>query len=222
MKQLFPSYPVHSARAVFFALVFLFSMNEAYGSDGIAMHTDLNASNASEAVRQTIDWVEDNRDNKKLPFAVIDKKNSGVFVFDQKGKFVAAGPVLLGISKKDRIDPKTLNYRLSQITADKRVTPSGRYTAVIGKDHRGKELLWVDYEYAIALHPVANVPGQNRRTRLKTKTHKDNRITWGCINVSPILFKTVISPIFKERGGIVYVLPEEPANKGIMQIVDKG
>ncbi|MCG8344345.1 MAG: hypothetical protein MI685_04160, partial [Chlorobiales bacterium] len=145
-----------------------------------------------------------------------------VFVFDQKGKFVAAGPVLLGISKKDRIDPKTLNYRLSQITADKRVTPSGRYTAVIGKDHRGKELLWVDYEYAIALHPVANVPGQNRKTRLKTKTHKDNRITWGCINVSPILFKTVISPIFKERGGIVYVLPEEPANKGIMQIVDKG
>ncbi len=179
------------------------------------------ATNPSEAVKETIEWVKDKKDNRKLPYAVIDKTYSDVYVFDRKGNYIASGPVLLGISRLDRIDPKTLKYNLSQISKEKRVTPSGRYLSFIGKDHRGKELLWLDYKYAIALHPVANVPGQNRRTRLKTKTHKDNRITWGCINVEPNLFKGVISPMFKRRGGMVYVLPEEPENKGIMQIVDK-
>lgn len=180
------------------------------------------ASDPSEAVQESVEWVRDKKDNQKLPYAVIDKSYSGVYVFDDKGKFIAAGPVLLGIAKRDRIDPKTLNYKLSQITPDKRVTPSGRYRSFLGKDRRGKELLWVDYQYAIAIHPVADVRGQNRKTRLKTKTHSDNRITWGCINVDPELFKNVITPLFQERGGMVYVLPEEPENRGILQIVDKG
>ena len=58
MKQLFSFFPAYSAKALLFAFALLFSMNEAYGSDGIAMHRDFTTSNASDAVKQTIDWVQ--------------------------------------------------------------------------------------------------------------------------------------------------------------------
>lgn len=201
-----------------FAFVFLFCMEDVYSGDSVEKNIDFSASNASEVVKQTVLWIQKNGDNRYLPFAIIDKNNPGIFVFDTESKLVASEPVLLGIAKYDRIDPKTLDSKLSEITVDKRVTPSGRYRAVLGEDHLGKEMLWVDPEYAIALHPVINVPGQNREARLKTKTPKDNRITWGCINVSPTLFETIISPMFKKWGGVVYILPEEPENEGFIQI----
>lgn len=210
----------YGARAALLAFAFLFCMDDAHSSDSAEDNIDFSASSASEAVKQAVDWIQDRRDNRYLPFAIIDKNNSGIFVFDTKSKFLASGPVLLGIARYDRIDPKTLNSSLSKIAADQRVTPSGRYWAILGKDHNGKEMLWIDPEYAIALHPVVDVPGQKRKTRLKTETSKDNRITWGCINVSPVLFETIITPVFKEKGGMIYILPEEPENKGLMQIGD--
>ncbi len=163
---------------------------------------------ASEEVRKTVKWIKKRKDNMKLPYAIIDKKNAHIYIFDPKSKILDSGPVLLGIAKADKIDPKTLNAPLSAIGKNDRVTPSGRYRSIIGKDHKGKEVLWVDTKYAIALHKVANVPGQKRIVRLNSATSEDNRITWGCINVSVPLFKKVISPLFKPKTGMVYILPE--------------
>lgn len=176
---------------------------------------------ASEEVRKTVSWVKENKDNQHLPYAIIDKKNAHIFVFDAKSRIVDHGPVLLGIAKTDRIDPKTLNAPLSSIGKKDRVTPSGRYHSVIGPDHRGKDVLWVDTKYAVALHPVVNVPGQKRRTRLQSTTSTDNRITWGCINVSVPLFKNVLSPLFKSTAGIVYILPEAAPVEQLLASKDK-
>lgn len=165
-------------------------------------------STASEEVQKTYRWIEKEKDNRKLPFAIIDKKNAHIYVFDEKGKIIDTGPVLLGIAKADKIDPKTLKKPLSRIGKDERVTPSGRYQSVVGPDHRGKQVLWVDPQFAIALHPVVNVPGQNRFTRIESSSVDDNRITWGCINVPVPLFKKVITPLFKPKSGFVYILPE--------------
>ena len=70
--------------------------------------------------------------------------------------------------------------------------------------------LWVDYKTAISLHAVivAN-PNQHRFERLKSPTPKDNRITFGCINVPAAFYKNVVSPAFKGTSGIVYILPEK-------------
>lgn len=185
-------------------LLLLFSMNSTSSSAKNPEYLDV----ASEEVRKTVSWVKKNKDNRQLPYAIIDKKNAHIFVFNAKSKIVGHGPVLLGIAKADRIDPKTYKAPLSQIGKEDRVTPSGRYVSVLGPDHKGKEVLWVDTKYAVALHPVVNVPGQKRRTRLQSVTPADNRITWGCINVSVPLFKNVVSPLFKPKAGIVYILPE--------------
>lgn len=176
---------------------------------------------ASEEVRKTVSWVKKNKDNRTLPYAIIDKKNAHIFVFDAKSKIVDHGPVLLGIAKADRIDPKTLKAPLSSIGKKDRVTPSGRYHSVLGPDHRGKEVLWIDPVYAIALHPVANVPGQRRKTRLQSATAEDNRITWGCINISSPLFKSVLSPLFKPQAGFVYILPESSPVEHLLATKEK-
>lgn len=164
---------------------------------------------ASEDVKITFRRIMKTNDNNKLPFAIIDKKNAAMFVFNAYGSPLSSGPVLLGISRCDTIDPKTLNAKLGDISSEKRVTPSGKYQAQIGKDLHGKELLWVTYDYAIAIHPVIEVPGQQRRRRLQSQSAEDNRITWGCINALPSFYETIISPVFRPKGGIVYVLPEE-------------
>lgn len=181
--------------------------------------THFGASNGSAAVKKALAWINATNDNKKLPFALIDKSNAKIFIFHANGMPVASEPVLLGASKLDNINPNTLNAKLRDITAEDRVTPAGRYRARTGRDLHGRELLWIDYDYAIAIHPVAPVPGQQRAVRLQSPTPEDNRITWGCINASASFYKTVISPLFRPKGGIVYVLPEE---KTVDDYIDKG
>ena len=183
----------------------------AYGGENPTDTTRFRVTNAEKAVDRTLSWIGDTNDNKQLPFALIDKKNAKIFVFQANGTPVASASVLLGIARLDRINPGTLNAKLGDITAEDRVTPAGRYRARTGRDLHGRELLWVDYDYAIAIHPVAEVAGQQRTVRLQSATPDDNRITWGCINASASFYKTVISPLFKPKGGIVYILPEEIA-----------
>ncbi|TLU83392.1 MAG: hypothetical protein FDX30_10195 [Chlorobium sp.] len=201
-------YLCYRAKNILLVFLFLFCSTYAFGSEISSFDYLSSKSDASEEVRYTLSWILDSADNDNLPFAVIDKKNAEIFVFNNDGKFLVSEPVLIGISKSDIIDPKTLNASLSAISEAKRVTPAGRFISMIGSDKHGKQLLWVDYEFAIALHPVIDVPGQDRRRRLITKTCQDKRITWGCINVSPALFQNVIIPLFQKKG-IVYILPEE-------------
>lgn len=211
----------HTLRTTFLlpVLLLLFSLGStnSHAKDSEGIDIDF----ASEEVQKTVSWVKKNKDNRKLPYAIIDKKNAHIFVFDAKSKIVDHGPVLLGIAKSDKIDPKTLNARLSSIGKKDRVTPSGRYVSVFGPDHRGKDVLWVDTKYAVGLHPVANVPGQRRKTRLNSTTSADNRITWGCINVSKPLFKNVLTPLFKPKAGIVYILPEAAPIEQLLASKDK-
>jgi hypothetical protein len=79
----------------------------------------------------------------------------------------------------------------------------------MGKNLSGKNILWVDYENAISLHPVRSTsPTEQRKQRLATPTPDDNRISFGCINVSMNFFSAMVIPHFEAKGGIVYVLPE--------------
>jgi hypothetical protein len=58
------------------------------------------------------------------------------------------------------------------------------------------------------MHPTATgVPAEKRVERLASPSPDDNRITHGCINVSPEFYEQVIRPTF-ERGGLFYILPD--------------
>lgn len=86
---------------------------------------------------------------------------------------------------------------------------AGRFVAALDRNFSGTEILWVDYDGAVSLHPVITSKAQERRAqRLATPSPLDNRISYGCINVPVEFFKRVVAAAFTGTNGIVYVLPE--------------
>ncbi|HXS73134.1 MAG TPA: hypothetical protein VN725_03755 [Rhodanobacteraceae bacterium] len=164
---------------------------------------------ASSAVVNLAQWVVATRDNGAMPYVIIDKEHADVFVFDAAGHLQAAAPALLGLARGDRSVEGVGDKRMSAIRPQDRITPAGRFVASLGHDSQGKEILWVDYKDAIALHPVVKgTPQERRAERLASPTAADNRISYGCINVPPTFYRTFISPAFARTSGLVYILPE--------------
>ena len=98
---------------------------------------------------------------------------------------------------------------MSSIAPKDRTTPAGRFVASLGTDSHGEDVLWVDYEGAVALHRVITTnPKERRLQRLATATPADNRISFGCINAPKAFYESVVVPAFTATYGIVYVLPE--------------
>lgn len=166
---------------------------------------------ASEAVIQVADWVLASRDNKGLPFVIIDKVTAEVFVFGADAQFKGAAPALLGLARGDDSAPGIGERELSKITPEERTTPAGRFLAGFGEGP-DKDILWVDYETAVSMHQVVTTNAREQRQhRLDTPTPKDNRITFGCINVPVAFYQGVVQPTFTGTKGVVYVLPETRA-----------
>jgi hypothetical protein len=144
-----------------------------------------------------------------LPFAIIDKMDAKVFVFDAHGRLRGAAAVLLGFARGDYTVPGIGDRKLSDIPPEERTTPAGRFVASLGFNVHGKDVLWVDYKNAVSLHRVITTnPKERRLERLASPTPLDHRISWGCINVPAKFFDNVVRPAFTGTSGIVYVLPE--------------
>jgi hypothetical protein len=174
---------------------------------------------ASNDVRHVANWVVHAGDNqvganpggndRKLPFVIIDKKDARVYVFDATGKLRGAAPALLGIGIGDTAVPGLGARELSNIAPKDRITQAGRFVAELGLDSKGEDVLWLDYEGALAMHRViTSDPKERRAHRLATSTPADNRISFGCINVPVKFHEEVVKPSFTGTKGIVYVLPE--------------
>jgi len=164
---------------------------------------------SSPESRKLADWVMDSADNGKLPFIIVDKVNARVFVFDAQGQLIGAASALLGLAVGDDSVPGIGQRKLSSIRPAERTTPAGRFVASLDLDIHGKEVLWVDYDTALSLHPVVKgQPKERRAERLASPSPLDKRISYGCINVPVRFYEKVVSPTFKGTEGIVYVLPE--------------
>jgi len=164
---------------------------------------------ASLDARHTADWVVDSGNNTGLPFVILDKKEAKVFVFNSDGKLRGATPALIGFAVGDDSVPGIGEKKLSAIRPEERTTPAGRFVASLDRNLKGDQILWVDYDAAISLHPVITSNAKERRAeRLASPSLLDNRISYGCINVPADFFKNVISLAFAGSNGIVYVLPE--------------
>ncbi|MDB5992085.1 MAG: hypothetical protein JWQ10_3488 [Herbaspirillum sp.] len=172
-------------------------------------HVSFGLEKASQDARNLADWITASNDNYGMPFVIVDKKQAKVFVFHPDGQLRGASSVLLGLGRGDASVPGIGERKLSSIRPDERTTPAGRFVAALARDLRGAEILWVDYDSAIAMHPVVTTNAKERRTqRLASASLLDKRITYGCINVPAYFYKNVVSPTFKGTSGIVYVLPE--------------
>jgi hypothetical protein len=170
---------------------------------------DFGQEQASTEVRQITEWVLTSSDHGGQPFAIVDKLASRVFVFDGAGRLQGSAAALLGSARGDDSVPGIGQRKLSSILPHERTTPAGRFVASLERSLQGDEILWVDYEAAIALHRViASVPAERRLQRLAGSNAGDRRITYGCINVPVKFFEDVVAPAFRGRPGVVYVLPE--------------
>ena len=164
---------------------------------------------SSEAALQMSEWVTATENNGGRPFIVIDKFAAAVFVFSPEGEFLGETPALLGIALGDESTPGIGERELSEMGPAEKTTPAGRFAAQIGAARGGHRVLWVDYSLSVALHPVVTRNRRERRLqRLRSRTPDDNRITFGCINVPAPFYADLIRPLFREAGGIVYILPE--------------
>jgi hypothetical protein len=159
--------------------------------------------------RKLADWVIDSSDNGKLPFIIIDKVHARVFVFDAQGQLRGASSALLGLAVGDYSVPGIGQRKLSSIRPEERTTPAGRFVASLARDIHRQEVLWVDYDTAVSLHPVVKgTPKERRAERLASTSPQDKRISYGCINVPVKFYEKVVSPTFTGTNGVVYVLPE--------------
>ena len=162
----------------------------------------------SDTVVELAGWVVATRDNHGRPFAIIDKGAAQIFVFGADGRLRGAAPGLFGSAIGDHTVAGIADRELRDIPAADRTTPAGRFVGGFGPSIGGGRMLWVDYNSAVSIHPVmTGVPAERRAERLASPSPDDNRITHGCINVSPEFFESVVSPTF-EAGGVFYILPD--------------
>lgn len=166
------------------------------------------APNLSPGAMRVADWVATARDNRTLPYIIIDKQGAAAFLYDAKGKLIGHAPVLIGIAPGDEATPGIGAKSLSEIGPAEKTTPAGRYLAKFGLAAGKQRVLWVDYATSVALHtiPPGN-PKEKRKERILSPAIDDNRITFGCINV-PKIFYAKVSPLFRKKGGYVYILPD--------------
>jgi hypothetical protein len=154
-------------------------------------------------------------DNAGAGFLVIDKRDAELYVFAADGTERARTPVLLGSARGDHTVPGIGDRPIAQVLPHERTTPAGRFLGEIGRNARGEDVVWVDYDAAVSIHRVLTTNrGERRMARLLSPTPDDNRISYGCINVLPDFYEQHIRPQFIGRRLPIYILPEEPAGTG--------
>lgn len=167
------------------------------------------ANRLSHDVKNLTDWISESGDNQDLPFMVVDKKDTKVFIFNANGKLHGSTRALMGVMIGDDITPGVGDKKLADITIEERTTPAGRFKAQLGFSSTKSELLWIDYESGVSMHPViTSNPKERRLQRLASSNTSEHRITYGCVNVSDLFYKEHVHRIFEITGGIVYILPE--------------
>lgn len=163
----------------------------------------------SSNVIELAGWVVASKDSQGYPFAIMDKAAAQVLVFGGDGKLRGAAPALFGSAVGDHSAPGVAGLALREIPGRDRTTPAGRFVGGYGPSIDAGRVLWVDYDSAVSIHPTPpGTPAEKRAERLASPTPDDNRVTHGCINVSPAFYEQIVRSTF-ERGGVFYVLPDK-------------
>lgn len=162
-----------------------------------------------DEVRHVADWVVDSGDHGARAFAIVDKQGARVWLFGADGALVQQTPALLGAAVGDDPVPGIGEKPLSQVLPQEKTTPAGRFVAEPGVNTHGEDIVWVSYDLAVSMHRVRPlVKAERRLQRLASPTARDNRISFGCINLPVAFYEKVFAPLVRRTGAIIYVLPE--------------
>lgn len=176
---------------------------------GRASSADFGRASPSPEARHIADWIADSRDNENADFIIVDKRDATAYVFDAEARLRGASPVLLGYALGDDSVPDIGLRPIAEVRPEERTTPAGRFVAERGRNLKGEDVVWVDYDAAVSMHRVLTTkPSERRLERLATPTVDDNRISYGCINVPVAFYEAYVRPTVAERRAIVYVLPD--------------
>jgi len=177
---------------------------------------DFAAERASADARYAAAWVLAGADNQNLPFAVVDKRDARIYVFEAGGRLIGASAVLLGIAPGDfsvGIDRVPASLSLAE-----RTTPAGRFEARPGRNDKGEDIVWIDYAASLALHRLRPAPVQERRpARLDSPSPDDNRISAGCVIVPVAFYEAVVAPTLGSNRSVIYVLPDSHSARGMFE-----
>ena len=170
---------------------------------------DFGAVQPTMDTRQMADWVVLRHDNAKMPFMVLDKRDARLYVFEAGGRLIDQTPVLLGSAHGDETYPGIGDVPIAKVKPYQRTTAAGRFVTRPGLDADRTDVVWLDYDAALAMHRVINkVKAEHRLQRIASADPRVRRISWGCINIPIAFFDSYISPVFGKRSGVTYVIPE--------------
>jgi len=188
-----------------------FALLAAFQGAGTAQATPIrfDGQPLSADARYAARWVSEHGDNQRMPFVIVDKKAARMLVFEADGHLRAATAVLVGAGPGDVSIPGIAERAPSSLLPRERITPAGRFVSEPGRNLKGEDIVWVDYDAKVAIHRLRPDAAQAQRLkRLATASANDKRVSLGCIVVPVAFYEQIIRPLFGQQYGVVYVLPE--------------
>jgi hypothetical protein len=172
---------------------------------------DFGAQRVSADAQEIAQWILESADHGGLPFAIVDKKDARIYVFDAAGRLSGTSSALLGQARGDESAPDVgRNTQAGNVPFHERTTPSGRFVSQPGRTLDGDHVVWVDYAAAFSIHRVRPGAAQaQREARLASATPQDNRVSLGCVVVPESFYSGVVQTTLGRSRGVIYVLPEE-------------
>jgi hypothetical protein len=190
------------------SILFVFLFSGYADTEEIPDKAFFASEEADTSVHEVADWIVNSRDNKEKPFVIVDKKLARIYVFKKEGLIIATSPALLGQAIGDFSFPGVGDKKLCEIKPYERTTPAGKFLARRGFNVDGTEVIWIDFDTALAIHPISSNPEKHQLQHLRSPSSKDKRKTLGCVTVTKEFYITIICPLFAEGNGFVYILPE--------------
>jgi hypothetical protein len=170
---------------------------------------EFHGTKASADAVSVANWIAASGDNDGVDFVIVDKKMAKVYIFDARAQLRAASAALMGSAVGDDTAPGVGKLAIADVKPEQRTTPAGRFVAERGRNARGEDVVWVDYENAVSMHRVVTqVASERRLERLASNSVDDKRISYGCINLPVAFYDNYIRPTFAAQSALVYVLPE--------------
>lgn len=180
-------------------------------------------SSISAEAQQLQQWVVRTRDNAHRAFAIVDKREARLHVFDARGRPVASTAALIGQAPGDDIAAGVGEHaQQGHVPFEERTTPAGRFATEAGTNLKGEHVVWLDYESAFAIHRLR--PGaseQDRTQRIASTTAADRRASLGCVVVPVAFYVDVVQPLLGTNGSVVYVLPERGSWRELLARVSR-
>jgi len=178
---------------------------------------DFGPVRASADARFAAAWVLAGSDHQGQPFAVVDKRDARIYVFESDGRLLGASPVLIGLAPGDLQVGDPARRAPAELSPAERTTPAGRFAAEPGRNDKGEAIVWIDYGASLAIHRLRPGAAHERRAaRLASPTPADNRVSSGCVVVPVAFWESVVAPTLGARRGVVYVLPEAGSVRDVL------